>query len=55
MCIRDRLYLVPILGGAAAMALIVAPQALARPFERVGEAFGRLAQRLAPSRPGAAG
>lgn len=49
------LYLVPILGGAAAMALIVAPQALARPFERVGEAVGRLAQRLAPSRPGAAG
>lgn len=47
------LYLTPLLGCALAIGLIVAPQALARPFERLGEAIARLARRLARRPSGA--
>ena len=47
------LYLAPILGGALAMALIVAPQALARPFERLAGVIGRFSSRFAANGAGA--
>jgi lipopolysaccharide export system permease protein len=47
------LYFTPLIGGAFAMALIVAPQALARPFGRLAAALGRLTSRFAASGAGA--
>lgn len=48
------LYLVPMLGGALAVASILAPQVLTRPLDWVAEAVARLIRRFAPPAPEAA-
>jgi lipopolysaccharide export system permease protein len=47
------LYLVPLLGCAAATAMIVAPQALTAPMEAVSDLISRVVQRFARSQAGA--